>query len=278
MSLEIIGKQIAQLRKEGGYKQEDIAKAVGVSTQAVSKWENGGVPDTELLPLIANFFGVSIDCLFNRSITDYKDLQNALAKKINTTPESERIKLIFNYCWDMQRSMMAYPVQGNIEEMEKQMSETSQTYSSIRFNNGFTQMGVANRSQYFLIVPDAQSADTAYFDGIDYVGLFKELSDKDVFNALIFLGKRSERAAFTSALLEKNIHVSAEKAEDIIAALLKYGFVHQTQIEMDDELKSVYTFHHSPSLVGFLIFARELIVQPNNFNYYSNNRSRAYLN
>lgn len=64
MSVEIIGKQIASLRKEKGVKQEELAKYVGVSTQAVSKWENGGVPDVELIPKIADFFSVSIDNLF----------------------------------------------------------------------------------------------------------------------------------------------------------------------------------------------------------------------
>ena len=53
MALEIIGKQIALLRKEKGMKQEELASYVGVSAQAVSKWENGGVPDTELLPRIS---------------------------------------------------------------------------------------------------------------------------------------------------------------------------------------------------------------------------------
>ena len=49
MSIEIIGKNISSLRKERGFKQEELARAVGVSTQAVSKWENGGVPDVDLL-------------------------------------------------------------------------------------------------------------------------------------------------------------------------------------------------------------------------------------
>ena len=83
MSIEIIGKQIALLRKERGIKQEELANYVGVSTQAVSKWENGGVPDTELLPKIADFFSVSVDSLFGRSITDYNALQTALMKKIS---------------------------------------------------------------------------------------------------------------------------------------------------------------------------------------------------
>ena len=42
MGSETIGKQIAMMRKEKGVKQEEVAGYVGVSAQAVSKWENGG--------------------------------------------------------------------------------------------------------------------------------------------------------------------------------------------------------------------------------------------
>ena len=77
-----IGANIAELRKAMGIKQEDIAKAVGVSAQAVSKWENGGTPDTELLPLIADFFDVSIDRLFGRNIADYSDIETEVTKYI----------------------------------------------------------------------------------------------------------------------------------------------------------------------------------------------------
>ena len=81
MSIEIIGRQIADMRMERGIRQEELAKYVGVSTQAVSKWEHGGAPDIELLPKIADLFGVSTDFLFDRFITDYSDLQTVLTKK-----------------------------------------------------------------------------------------------------------------------------------------------------------------------------------------------------
>ena len=45
MSTDTIGKQISAMRKQKGIKQDELAKAIGVSTQAVSKWENGGAPD-----------------------------------------------------------------------------------------------------------------------------------------------------------------------------------------------------------------------------------------
>lgn len=56
-----IGDNIRLLRRARGATQEELAEAVHVSFQAVSKWENGGAPDIEMLPALASFFGVSID-------------------------------------------------------------------------------------------------------------------------------------------------------------------------------------------------------------------------
>ena len=60
-----IGKQIKFYRQEKQVKQEELAEYLGVSYQAVSKWETGAsVPDIALLPKLAVYFGVSIDELF----------------------------------------------------------------------------------------------------------------------------------------------------------------------------------------------------------------------
>lgn len=60
-----IGNQIKALRLAKSVKQEELASYLGVSYQAVSKWETGAsVPDIALLPDIAVYFGVTIDELF----------------------------------------------------------------------------------------------------------------------------------------------------------------------------------------------------------------------
>ena len=56
-----IGDNIKLLRKAKGVTQEELAEAVHVSFQAVSKWENGGAPDIDILSGLATYFGVSID-------------------------------------------------------------------------------------------------------------------------------------------------------------------------------------------------------------------------
>ena len=64
--LDQLNERIAALRKERGFTLEQLGQMVGVSAQAVSKWEKGGAPDVSLLPAVADALGVSIDSLFGR--------------------------------------------------------------------------------------------------------------------------------------------------------------------------------------------------------------------
>ena len=60
-----MGKEIRRLRNDRGLTQEALAAALNVTAQTVSKWECGtSIPDVQLLPEIAVFFGVTIDQLF----------------------------------------------------------------------------------------------------------------------------------------------------------------------------------------------------------------------
>ncbi len=61
-----LGNKIKDLRKERGISQDVLAQVLGVTFQAVSKWETGAaMPDVTLIPAIASFFGVSTDELFD---------------------------------------------------------------------------------------------------------------------------------------------------------------------------------------------------------------------
>jgi len=64
-----MGEKIRALRKGRGISQEVLAQVLGVSFQAVSKWETGGaMPDVAMIPAIASFFGVSTDELYSFSL------------------------------------------------------------------------------------------------------------------------------------------------------------------------------------------------------------------
>lgn len=64
--IKSMGNRISQLRKEKGITQEDMAEKLGVTPQAVSKWENDiSYPDILQLPKIAEMLGVTVDELLS---------------------------------------------------------------------------------------------------------------------------------------------------------------------------------------------------------------------
>lgn len=76
-----LGEKIKELRNRDGRTQENLADALGVTNQAVSRWEkNGSYPDMELIPSIANYFGITIDELFGYR-NDRENKIDAIIKK-----------------------------------------------------------------------------------------------------------------------------------------------------------------------------------------------------
>lgn len=67
----MFNENLVRLRKIHQMTQEDVAEAVGVSRQAVAKWESGEtIPDLEKCKLLAELFGVSLDNLANYESED----------------------------------------------------------------------------------------------------------------------------------------------------------------------------------------------------------------
>lgn len=80
-----ISKNITNLRNKKGITQDQLATALNISPQAVSKWEtNTSQPDTQMLPLIAEYFDVSIDYLYYGDDYVYSDIYNKVYEKVNS--------------------------------------------------------------------------------------------------------------------------------------------------------------------------------------------------
>lgn len=78
-----LGERIRELRARDGRTQDALASELGVTAQAVSRWEKGTCyPDMEMIPSIANYFGVSIDELFGYDNERSKKV-DALAGRID---------------------------------------------------------------------------------------------------------------------------------------------------------------------------------------------------
>ena len=70
---ESIGNRISKYRKDKGMTQEELAAKLGVSSQAVSKWENdASCPDISLLPQLCRILGISTDELLTGQRNEVK--------------------------------------------------------------------------------------------------------------------------------------------------------------------------------------------------------------
>ena len=87
------------LRKKHGLTQEGLAEIMGVSRQAVSKWEQGeGYPEAEKLLILADRFGVSIDGLMGLAPLDSAQAAYVM-KKIETLQKEQRAEVKWTRLW-----------------------------------------------------------------------------------------------------------------------------------------------------------------------------------
>ena len=101
---ESLGQRIARLRRNKGLTQEELGDKVGVSSQAVSKWEtDSSVPDVMLLVKIANLFDISVDELLGNDriketpqivpVSERRPIDKMILKIIIDSDEGDKVRV-----------------------------------------------------------------------------------------------------------------------------------------------------------------------------------------
>ena len=97
MNMNIISKYLQFLRKSNNYKQDDLAKELGISRQAVSKWETGTtIPDLEVLLKISKLYDITINDILEpkiqpQRITDFEQISTISEKELKEVQTSHII-------------------------------------------------------------------------------------------------------------------------------------------------------------------------------------------
>ncbi len=93
MNMNIISKYLQFLRKSNNYTQDDLAKKLDVSRQAISKWETGmTIPDLEVLLKISKLYGITINDILEpkiqyQRITDFEQISTISEKELKEALE-----------------------------------------------------------------------------------------------------------------------------------------------------------------------------------------------
>ncbi|MCL2604333.1 MAG: helix-turn-helix domain-containing protein [Defluviitaleaceae bacterium] len=295
-----IGGQITELRKAKGVTQEALARAIGVSGQAVSKWEGGGSPDISLLPAIADYFGVAIDCLFGRMPENRRNIEevvfNHVAKAIDEfdgepwdapdecqTAVFERVKKI---CWAVLYGMlgtrifeqMSLPMKELFDDMVAKMDSEISLYGRVVYNRGMVIASATRSFPYFFFMPEPEKG---WSEGLlpreEYCKTFAALGDEDILSSLLLLHTKKPNTNFTAGYLAKETGLSAERTERVIASLTDMGFVKEYHIELEDTRQKFYEFRPKESFIAVLMLMRAVIHTPTHHVISAAERSKPLL-
>ena len=249
---------IKKLRLEKNLTQEQLATKLGVSAQAVSKWETSETyPDGALLIPLANELEVSLDELFGNESVTMADISGKIVKLIHNTEAKERFNVARDIGWQIERGLfncrMEIGKKYNPNEIKNQKNA-----SYILDDNGFTL--VSNGKEPFFSVFPQPAEGYGHFlnDKDDLQKIFAALSHTDTMTALIYLYHKNENYVFESAVLEKDCEISNDQINVVIDDLLTLRTIWKQELTINGEERTLYYSKPSHKIIALFIMAREI--------------------
>ncbi len=249
---------IKRLRLEKNLTQEQLATKLGVSAQAVSKWETSDTyPDGALLVPLASELNVSLDELFGNDSVSMADIAGRIVKLIHNTEANERFNVARDIGWQIERSL--FNCRMEIEkEYDPNEIKNQKNASYILDDNGFTI--VSNGKEPFFSVFPQPAEGYGHFlkDKEDLQKIFTALSHTDTMNALIYLYHKTENYVFESAVLERDCKISNDQINAVIEDLLTIRVLWKQELTMNGERRILYFSRPSHKLLAVLLMTREI--------------------
>lgn len=262
----VLSERIAELRKERGLTQEQLGQLVGVSAQAVSKWEKGGAPDVELLPALADRLGVTIDALFGREGGEAVDVQKAAARWLCTFPREKRFDQLCRLNWSCIKNIVGdvytTPEIGYLEHAEVTDPDTGASgllMTQVWLDGGCVLDVHADDMSFVTIWPKPEAGYEAYFAENDqYRRLFTALARPGCLELLEHIYSHP-LCYYVPAVLAKSLNLPASELEPILSDLIELNIIHKTELQLESGPTRAYKGTPRVTLVPFLYMARNLM-------------------
>ena len=281
-----IGEKIAKYRKIKGYTQEHLGELVGVSGQAVSKWENGGVPDTYLLPTISKVLGVSIDALFSaeKKMSEYSqdeildDLFEFCLQKTHCEDGGiDLFKFLFDAIWTVQSAYFGNESRLPLEDVVEKNRGNQQITSQIINDEGTTYLSLVESFPFFCAVWDTPEISKKLLSEKNFGEFFSLLASEDGMKAILFTQSTTESRQYTADMMAKKIGMTLERFLEIEPLLVKYGLLNEDSLTFDDSMIKVYHKWSNPEIRPLLMMAYQFINARQCYYDFTCNRTKPYF-
>ena len=249
---------IKRLRLEKDMTQEQLATKLGVSAQAVSKWETSETyPDGALLIPLANELEVSLDELFGNESVTMADISSKIVKLIHNTEATERFNIARDIGWQIERGLFDCRM-----EIEKKYDpneiKNQKNASYILDDNGFTIVS-NGKEPFFSVFPQPEEGYGHFLnDKDDLQKIFAALSHTDTMNALIYLYHKNENFVFESAVLQRDCEIANNQISAVMSDLLTLKLIRKQELTINGENRVLYYSRPSHKLLAVLLMTREI--------------------
>lgn len=271
----IFSSQLQNLRKERGITQETLAAHLGVSPQAVSKWENGSFPDGDLLPRIADFFGVSIDYLYGRA-ERARSIEQRVFDEVRGKNLSREALFdeIFELAWAAHIS--SWDGTGCWYPLPKYETLQPHLISEISDNAGFSYFRLNEDLRFFCLFknpPDGFAKRLG--DAERFAPLFSFLGDVGNLKILFYMLSLGDGDVVKASVAAKRLNLSKEKVEKAFDYLCGIGgggnkpFIELSVINENDGTEKAYTCHGALTVIVLMLLsiADSLLDMPSGFQF-----------
>ncbi len=242
-----INEQIAFLRKQKGLTQEELANALGVTNQAVSKWESAQCcPDIQLLPDLAKIFDVSVDELLGYTpVSTAEDIVLAIRKRIESLPKGEDFAFTFRIAAALHTIILSKGMTEdnmnpgwNTEDAIEHAGNVEWGYSCCNIPEITTTMRhgavfFSNNRNLTLLNTDVRRIVTM-------IKPFSDTKNLKIAAALYQLTVHSEDAYTTIAQISDRSGVSPEKVRDCLEGDLSQFIVEKEGTEREFRFEGMY--------------------------------------
>ncbi len=249
---------IKRLRLDKNLTQEQLATKLGVSAQAVSKWETSETyPDGALLVPLANELEVSLDELFGNDSVSMADISGRIVKLIHNTDAKERFNVARDISWQIERGLFNCRMEIG-KKYDPNEIKNQKNASYILDDNGFTIVS-NGKEPFFSVFPQPEEGYGHFLnDKDDLQKIFAALSHTDTMNALIYLYQKNENYVFESAVLERDCEIANDQINAVIADLLTLKLIWKQELTINGESRVLYYSRPSHKLLAVLLMTREI--------------------
>ncbi len=110
-----LGNNLKTLRKSKNLTQEELAECLNLSPQTISKWENNlSMPDISMLPILADYYGISVDSLLSFDAKEREADMKELAQRIHSLVNDGKAELAYN---ELSTSMSKWSLSASMNHL-----------------------------------------------------------------------------------------------------------------------------------------------------------------